>query len=173
MSSWKSKLCSCDTESIFLSCIVPCHVYAKLSKSYTLNLCIYLFLWINIHSMYLFISYIYSYQCPSSLTDHCIGLGDECKSHFMVIDGTTVSCVYVANICTYNTVTCVTPYIVHVNVGLGLFFIAFFDIIIVSMHYHLRKRIEHEYQIHSDNDCIASTCCSSCGLAQEYRETIL
>jgi len=122
--------------------------------------------------MYIYIKQVLFYQCPSYSTDHCIGLGDACESYYMIVDGSTVACVYVADICTYNTVTCISSYIAHVNIGLGMFVILFFDIILWSMHYHLRKRIQTEYQVRPHYDCLASTCCSTCGLAQEYRETI-
>ena len=172
ITEWKTGLCDCECESNFLSWVVPCHVYAKLTKAYTSSLLTYLFLWMNIQFMYCYIQYMYSYKCPKYSTEYCAGLGDTCASHYMVIEGSTVSCVYMDNVCIHNTMTCIDANTVHVNIGLAVFFIGLVDIVLSCMHYQLRKRIQEKYQLRNDNDCLASTVCASCGLAQEYRETI-
>jgi hypothetical protein len=39
------------------------------------------------------------------------------------------------------------------------------------LHYILRKEIQEKKEINHDSmHCLATTCCSTCGLAQEYRE---
>jgi hypothetical protein len=49
---------------------------------------------------------------------------------------------------------------------LGFLYIALF-----SMHYELRKRVKQDKQIQG-SDAIESICCSTCGLAQVYREIV-
>ena len=172
LTPWKSGLCKCDCESNFLSSVVPCHVYAKLSSEYTPNLLLYLFVWFNIQFMYCYVRYVYVYKCPPTSSDQCIGLGETCESHYMTIDGSTVSCMYIDNICVHKSITCIDATTVDANIGVGLFFIGFFDIILYYMHYQLRKRIQEKYQVQPNNDFLATTCCSTCGLAQEFRETV-
>jgi len=173
ITQWKTGLCDCECESNFLSWVVPCHVYAKLTKAYASNLLIYLCLWINIQFMYCYIRYMYSYKCPAYSTDYCIRLGDSCEMHYMNINGATVSCVTIDNVCTHRKMSCIDAPTVHVNIGLALFFIGLFDTILSCMHYQLRKQIREKYQLSPDNDCLASTLCSTCGLSQEYREIII
>jgi hypothetical protein len=172
ITEWKTGPCNCECESNFLSWVVPCHVYAKLSKAYTSNLLLYLCLWFNIQFMYCYVRYVYVYKCPPKSSDQCIGLSEDCETYYITIDGSTASCMYIDNMCVHKSITCIDSTTVDANIGVGLFFIGILDIILYYMHYQLRKRIQEKYQLRNDNDCLATTCCSSCGLAQEYRETI-
>jgi hypothetical protein len=41
------------------------------------------------------------------------------------------------------------------------------------LHVRVRKEIQEKKEIEYDaHTCLATTCCSTCGLAQEYREIV-
>ena len=173
---WKTNMFVCDSESCFLSCIVPCHVYAKIistSKSlYCINLIIYCIIYLSIHQLWYSQNYIIENTCSKELTDNCISIKDNCENFYMIIDNIPFSCIYTENFCISNNKSCINHEDSN-NSSLTIFLLSsscYF--ILVFMNYKAREHIKNIYQKETNcvEDITAVTCCSTCGLAQEYRE---
>jgi Cys-rich protein (TIGR01571 family) len=173
LNTWKSHLCKFDCESLFVSYALPCHVYAKLRKgSYAYHLMIYLFMWATIQFLYSYGYYLNVNACPLYKTDKCIYLNEsECNQHYMKVDSAPSKCIYRYNMCEYDTYECITPtHYASLNLFLGPLTCIMY-IIIYNLHFKLRKEIQETHKIPMEcKDCLAVTCCSTCGLAQAYRE---
>jgi hypothetical protein len=175
INTWSTSLLHCDSESCFISWIAPCHVYAKLSnKHYTLDCLLYLSLWITLQTLYSWHYQLYIHTCPLQETDYCINLDEtSCVQYYTIVNSVSTPCVYHkdANVCTYDTVDCI-PYKKYHRTQVIISMLSFlFYSIVVMLHYDVRKKIKEKKQIQTDDHvCCAVTCCSTCGLAQEYRE---
>ena len=106
----------------------------------------------------------YYYHCPFKKVEQCLGLGDSCEQHYMVVNGVTTPCLY-EDVCVHGLESCIIPSSVSYWV-LGFLYVTLF-----LMHYELRKRVKQEKQIQGSDFC-ESTFCSICGLAQVYREIV-
>lgn len=169
---WKTPLCAFKCESCFVSYMLPCHVYAKLKKiNYVKHICCYIFIWMNIHIMYYYANYMNQYACPAIQTEYCIA-SDNCINSYMIINGSPTKCLYISNICTYDTSTCIAPNIVKSSQIWIISSLGIFYTVLCYMHYTLRKEIRNEHGLHPNQDCMASSLCSTCGLAQEYTEIL-
>jgi hypothetical protein len=173
LNSWKTHLCKFDCESLFVSYLLPCHVYAKLKKgSYAYHLVMYLCIWASIQILYSWNYYLNSNACPVYETDMCALLDEsDCSKYYMKVDSGVSPCVYRTNLCTYDNQTCIPPK-QYGHIQLFIFpasLLAY--MLLVNLHGTLRNEIKKTQNIqHECNDCLAITCCSTCGLAQEYRE---
>jgi Cys-rich protein (TIGR01571 family) len=175
-SEWQTGLCKCDTESCFLSCIVPCHVYAKIkstSKSeYCLHLVLYIFLYLSLQQLWYSQHYVIQNTCPSILTNTCITIDEDCNKYYILIDDIKYSCVDNNGYCISNENSCIEQK-ASTNISLNLFiFSSVCYFMLTCLHYSAREYIkskqiiEHSYV----EDILAIVCCPTCGLAQEYRE---
>jgi Cys-rich protein (TIGR01571 family) len=175
---WITNLYDCDAESCFLSCVVPCHVYAKIKSlgkgksHYCIHLFIYMFLYLSIQQLWYSIQYLESNECPAQLIDNCISLVDNCEDYYMMQDDVRSACLLKNNICVYDTHECLSHKMVSHT---SLYFFIFTSIGyagIVFLHYTIRQQIKLKQTIGGNalEDVIAVVCCPSCGLAQEYRE---
>jgi hypothetical protein len=175
INTWSTRLLHCDSESCFVSWVAPCHVYAKLkNNNYTFHCILYLSIWITLQTLFTWHHYIYTNTCPQMKSDYCIQLDEStCSQYYTIVDSVSSACVFRkdANICTYDTVECI-PYKESYHTMTIISMISFlFYMILTSIHYKVRKEIQEKKQIQADsNVCCAITCCSTCGLAQEYRE---
>jgi Cys-rich protein (TIGR01571 family) len=121
------------------------------------------------YNSYYWLNYINSNRCPDLNTDQCIGLRENCGQYYVVINGIPAKCIMNEyNFCSYNEDQCFTDY-KKLNVILSLsgtlsYFILFL------LNFFLREKVKKEYNIEGEYDSCASTICSPCGLAQEYRE---
>ena len=106
-------------------------------------------------------------KCPTTEIGYCI-FADSCSSYYMVIDNMPSACRYVDGFCVYSEYQCIKE--THTT---SLFiFTSFLYIMLTYLHFSARMHIKYTKNIESSgcSDFCASTCCASCGLAQEYRE---
>ena len=171
---WSTSLCSADSESCIVTTLLPCHVYAKLNlANYGVHFISYAFLILCIRNAYSSLMYFYTYHCPSMKTDQCFFMDkDECSANYMVVNGVTTPCYYNTDvdICIFSQTGCILvqsstytwlSILLSLSYG-GLFY----------MNYRARQLIRTTYSISPSQECIASTACSPCGLAQAYREIV-
>ncbi len=174
LTDWKTSLMYYDCESCFVSCVAPCHVYAKLKqKSYAKHCFVYALLWYTIQSLYSWNYYVYSNSCPSEKINYCIQLDEnDCNDYYMMINSVPTRCVFHtdANLCTYEN-SCISPSEYnHIHIFIFISTTMMYSFLWL-LHYILRKEIQEKKEINHDSmHCLATTCCSTCGLAQEYRE---
>jgi len=108
-------------------------------------------------------------HCPSLKTDYCFGLGENCSQYYMVVNGKPSICMFDNfNICVHSEGHCFTNYS-KLNMVLSLVGSSCY-IILIMLHYCLREKVKKDYNIEGEYDICAVTLCSSCGLAQQYRE---
>ena len=177
LTNWKTPLFHCDCESCFVSCIVPCHVYAKLKqRNYATHCVIYLGLWFIIHMLYSWNYYLYNNTCPSLETPFCILLNEtNCNNYYTTIDNVPYECTYLPDVdlCIYDSKSCID---VSTYRKINLFVFLLTSMIYTTiwlLHVRVRKEIQEKKEIEYDaHTCLATTCCSTCGLAQEYREIV-
>lgn len=175
LTNWKTSLIHYDCESCFISHVAPCHVYSKLKQgSYAKNCIIYAVLWYTIQSLYSWNYYVYKNQCPSEKISYCIQLNEnDCNDYYMLVNSVPTRCIFNSdsNICLYDEQSCIKQSEYN---HIHLFIFTFSSIIyscLCLLHYILRKEIQEKKEIdHDSTNCLAITCCSTCGLAQEYRE---
>ena len=176
--AWSTHLCTCDAESCFLSCVVPCHVYAKIKsystskRLYFIHLFIYTITYISIQQLWYSQHYLNSHMCPAHLTDNCISITDNCETYYMVVDDILSSCTLKNNICIYDTISCISHQDTNRASSIILIITSISYVFLLFLHYTIREQIKLKQTISGNmiEDVIATTCCSTCGLAQEYRE---
>ena len=170
---WSSTLCTYDSESWIVTWLLPCHTYAKLRlNSYGLHFLAYAFFVLAIRNIWSTWSYIHMNKCPSEHTEQCFTVKNHCENHYMHVDGVPTSCIYIddLDVCIYNSVSCI-----RVHSSLYAFFTCMLSISYLclwTMNYSARNVIRETYQLKPENECIASTILSPCGLAQGYREIV-
>jgi len=177
LTNWKTSLFYCDCESCFVSTILPCHVYAKLKqRNYATHCILYLGLWFMLHMLYSWNYYIYVNTCPALETPLCVLLNEStCEEYYMRIDNVPSRCIFRPDLhlCTYDTYSCIEQ-TTYTKINLFVFLMA--SMIYTSiwlLHNRVRKEIQEKKEIEYDpHSCLATTCCSTCGLAQEYREIV-
>ena len=175
MSQWHTSLCVCDSESCFLSCIVPCHVYAKIKSTTKSLYCVYLFgyicVYLSIHQLLYSQHYIIENTCPLNMVSTCL-VDDKCKNTYIIIDDIKYACIEQNGFCVSNEHSCIEqPDSKHISINLLIFTsIAYF--VLVFMHYSAREHIKKQQNIDESfiENIAAVVCCPNCGLAQEYRE---
>ena len=175
---WSTQLYECDIESCFLSCFVPCHVYAKIKSlgktkyQYCVHLLVYMSLYVSIHQLWYSQQYLNSHTCPAHLIDNCITITDNCETNYMMVDNVLSACVLKNNICVYDTIECVSHKDSNQTSLICLIFTSISYAGLVFLHYSIREQIKLKQNINGNiiEDVIAVGCCSTCGLAQEYRE---
>ena len=174
LQTWKTHLFKCDCESLSVSYLLPCYVYAKLRKGiYTFHFAMYACIWLIIQVLYSCAYYLNAHACPMYEAELCAQLGEsECASHYMKVSSGVAPCVFRTNLCTYDTYECISPkhYMkTHVLIGVSSLFVY---ILLLNLHYKLRTEIKTTQAINSECDCVTVVCCSTCALAQEYREVL-
>lgn len=174
LKTWKTPLYHCECESCFVSYLLPCHVYAKLKQgNYTMNCILYVGLWSMIHLLYSYHYYTYNNACPSSQTDYCILLNESiCENYYMIVNTVPAKCIFHSdtNLCIYNDYSCISPE-VYTKINIWTFIVStMLYTCLWWLHYTLRKEITYKNDLDDSCTCLAISCCSTCGLAQEYRE---
>jgi Cys-rich protein (TIGR01571 family) len=171
--TWKTNLCNCHCESLSVSYLLPCYVYAKLRKgNYAFHFLAYVCLWLSTQTLYSYNYYLNDHACSAYETDLCAQLEEsDCGSHYMKLSSGFAPCVYRANICAYDNYECISPrqyrkmqYFIFVFTFIVYVFFA-------NLNYKLRSEIKQTYEINADEcDCLTVVCCPTCALAQSYRE---
>lgn len=172
ISTWKTPLFMCDSESCILSFILPCHIYSKINYPYAFSFLAYGGCIISIRFMYYWIMTLYTNACPAHHSDYCLGLGNQCESYYTIVDGTTTPCIYRKDIdaCTYNFESCIkVDDGLYIWISIGCFIMYLF---LFLMNYQTRKIIQYQHSIKGSSDICESTLLSPCGLAQAYREIV-
>lgn len=171
---WKTHLCQCDCESLSVSYLLPCYVYGKLRKgNYTCHFVVYVCIWLSMQVLYSCAYYVNAHACPLHEADLCAQLGEsECASHYMKVGSGVAPCVYQKMVCTYENYECISPKD-YMKIHPLIFFSSLFVyILLMNLHYKLRSEIKKTQAIHPECDCLTVTCCSTCAMAQEYREVL-
>jgi len=173
--TWKTPLLYCDCESCFISYIAPCHVYAKLRNGhYAYHCFMYAIVWVFMQFIYSFMMFVQVNVCPANEVDFCFGLTEfNCSQSYIKINDEPFPCSYHsdANVCVYDSQDCITyKKYEHTQTLLWMFSIITY-ISICLLHLKIRNQIKKQQKIYDDPCvCLATTCCSTCGLAQIYRE---
>lgn len=172
LQTWKTHLFKCDCESLSVSYLLPCYVYAKLRKGgYTCHFLIYTCIWLCTQSLYSCNYYLNSNACPMYETDLCAQLDEtECGSHYTRLSSGFAPCVYRTNLCTYENYECISPEHYR-KMQIFIFLSTLFVYgIFVNLNYKLRTEIKQTHGVQADCDCLTVVCCPTCALAQAYRE---
>ena len=174
MHTWKTHLCKLDCESLFVSSVLPCHVYAKLRKgNYAVHLVVYLCIWACTQLLYSCVYYLQANACPMQVTTMCAQLNEaDCGNHYMKMSSGFAPCVYRSNLCTYDNYECISPkHYTHLHLIIFPSTLLAY-VILVNLHNALRTEMKETHALQQDycTDCLAISCCATCGLAQEYRE---
>lgn len=171
--TWKTPLFHFDCESCFLSCVVPCHVYSKIMSTtpleYTTRIILYIILYVGIQQI-TYIQYrLDNSKCPATEISNCI-FADNCSAYYMTINGLPSTCRYLDGFCVYSEYQCSK----HTYDIMLVLFSSILYTALTYLHYSARMYIINKNNLEpvGCTDCCASTCCSSCGLAQEYRELV-
>jgi len=115
---------------------------------------------------------MYGMTCPSNKTDYCIMLDEhDCTNHYMLVNSIPTKCIFhPEEKCIYNEQSCINAseynrFCVFIFVTTTMIYSCLW-----LLHYKIRIEIKEKKEITDSSDCIATTCCSTCGFAQEYRE---
>jgi hypothetical protein len=170
---WATSLCTPDAESCTVATLLPCHVYAKLKPYYCIHFISYAMFVLCIRNVYTTLAYYHTYECPSSKVEQCIHLDkSSCSSYYMTVDGVDVPCLYHedAEICIFSEEGCIRiPPTQYTWLGI---LSTFCYLCLFFMNYSARKQVRVLNHIEPKHECIASSACSICGLAQAYREIV-
>ena len=171
--TWKTSLYQFDCESCFLSCVVPCHVYSKIMSTtpleYTTRIISYIILYTGIQQL-VYIQYrLDNSKCPATEIGNCI-FADNCLAYYMTINDQPSACRYVEGYCVYSEFQCVK----HTHDIMLILFTSLLYTVLTYLHYSARMYVISKKNLDTVgcSDCCASTYCSLCGLAQEYRELV-
>jgi hypothetical protein len=172
---WKTPLLECHCESCFISYIAPCHVYAKLRNgNYAYHCCMYASLWVCMQLVYSWMWFIQDNVCPSNKVDYCFGLSENnCSQSYTLINDVPSLCTFYpeANICVYSSQQCITYHTYNHAQPMLFMFSLITYLSLCLLHVKLRNQIKEQNKIQEDPlACCATMCCSTCGLAQIYRE---
>ena len=174
LTNWKTSLLHYDCESCFVSHMLPCHVYAKLKQvNYAIHCMLYISLWFTIHFLYSWNYYLYTNICPSTDISYCILLNESnCNQYYMIVNSVPTRCIFHPDVqlCTMDT-SCITE-TAYSKIELYIIIVtSMLYTCLWFMHMRVRKEIQQQKEIEYDSyTCMATTCCTTCGLAQEYRE---
>ena len=180
-STWRTALCCPHLESCFVSFVVPCHTIAKISNSvhnnYNTIFITYALFWACNNYAHYVQYYINKNTCPDTSTTWCVDYKeDTCEDYYTTIDSVNVPCLWNEDygVCLSSSIECKSSrhfetfraymYVLETLTFFGLFASHFI------VRSHLRKK--KKYKPSCLTDIIATTCCNTCGLAQEYRELI-
>jgi len=134
----------------------------------------YAILWVSLQLIYSFMVFVQVNECPANEVNFCFGLSQQnCSQSYMRINNEPFPCSYHtdADVCIYNTQDCITyKKYEHTQTFLWMFSVISY-LSIWLLHLKLRNQIKEQEKIYEDPcACLATTCCSTCGLAQVYRE---
>ena len=90
----------------------------------------------------------------------------------MMVDDTPSSCIVKNNLCVFSNYECISQKQSTKTARYLIIITSISYACLTFLHYSVRKHIKNVYKINGNmvEDVIAITCCSTCGLAQEYRE---
>ena len=174
---WSTSLFHCDPESCILAHVLPCHIYAKIydreniNKCYLFNFIYYGIFSVSLYNVYYWLNYINKNRCPSLERDYCFNsdIGNKtCNQYYMLVNGVPSKCIYNEyQICTHSEQSCFIHF-TEFNTFLSLVGSVSY-IMLFFLHFFLREKVKKDYNIQGKYD-ICALFCSTCGLAQEYRE---
>jgi hypothetical protein len=134
----------------------------------------YTTLWMFMQILYSFMFALQVNICPANEVLFCFGLSElNCSQSYVRIDDEPYPCSYHsdADVCAYDTQECISgKKYNHTQTFLFMFsFITYLSMWL--LHLKLRNQIKEQNKINEDPmACLATTCCTTCGLAQVYRE---
>jgi len=174
---WATSLFYCDPESCILSHMLPCHIYAKIydkgtneTKCYLFNFIYYGIFSVSLFNVCYWLNYINMNRCPQLETEYCFNsdTNNTCNKHYMLVNGIPSKCVYNEyQICIHSEQSCFVHF-TEMNTFLSLLGSVSY-IMLFFLHFFLREKVKKDYNLEGKYD-ICAIFCSTCGLAQEYRE---
>lgn len=177
---WSTSLFHCDPESCILAHVLPCHIYAKLydkdttseTRCYLFNFIYYGIFSVSLYNVYYWLNYINKNRCPLLERDYCFNIDNvgnkTCNQYYMLVNGIPSKCIYNEyEICTHSEQSCFIHF-TEMNTFLSLLGSVSY-IMLCFLHFFLRDKVKKDYSIQGNYD-ISAIFCSTCGLAQEYRE---
>ena len=119
--------------------------------------------------------YINKNTCPDTPTTWCVDYKeDTCEDYYTTIDSVNVPCLWNedTDICLSSSTECKSAK--HFNTyRTYMYFLETLTFLgLLICHFNARYQIRRKKRIRSQclTDIAAVTCCTTCGLAQEYRE---
>ena len=178
--TWDS-LFTIDLESCFLSYYAPCHVVGKLSHKigigYPSLFCLYAFFFLVFNYTYYVFAYAITPVCNSNhYSDWCFLIYDksQCKKTYTVINNDNYLCNYDTeyHMCYATNQDCITEHDSKLTWGAWCFLEVISISILSITHVYIRRKLktkQHIPQEHVCKDIAYSFYCSTCSLAQQYR----
>ena len=179
-----SSLWTCDLESCCLSYIMPYHVIAKigqhLSLSYTFIFLTYaLFFGVLNFSISAFMHGLTPVCDNTHYTDWCFILQDktECKQSYTIIDNERYLCEYNNDYqkCWSGNNVCITANDYNITWGSWIFLELISSSTLTIIHVYVRRAFRRKEKLpaqHICKDICLAVWCTTCSLAQQYRELI-
>jgi len=174
---WSTSLFYCDPESCILAHVLPCHIYAKIYKNcYLFHFIYYGIFSVSLCNVYYWLNHINKNRCPALESEYCFNIYDHdhgnntCNQYYMLVNGVPSKCMYNEyNICTHSEQSCFIHF-TELNTFLSLLGSVSY-IMLFFLHFFLREKVKKDYTIQSNFGYdMSALFCSTCGLAQEYRE---
>lgn len=177
---WDS-LFTIDLESCFLSYYAPCHVMGKLSQKigfgYPSLFCLYAFFFFAFNYSYYVFVYAVTPVCNSNhFSDWCFLIYDKskCKKTYTIISNEKLLCNYDSeyHMCYASNQECITQHDSKITWGAWCFLEVVSISILSITHVYIRRKLKKTQRLPQEpicKDILYSFYCSTCSLAQQYR----
>tara|TARA_B100001758_G_scaffold247706_1_gene266680 strand:- start:19504 stop:20211 length:708 start_codon:yes stop_codon:yes gene_type:complete len=177
---WDS-ICKFDLESCFVSYTIPCHIIGKAGKEigfgYPSLFFVYGFFFVIFNYCYFVFSYGVTPICPNNkYTDWCFILYDktQCIQSYTKINSDKVLCKYnhEYHTCYASDYECISKHDFTITWSSWCFLEVISLSAITIVHVFVRRRLKQKQRVSQDTMCkdiLYALYCSSCSLAQQYR----
>ena len=177
---WDS-LFTIDLESCFLSYYAPCHVVGKLSQKigfgYPSLFCLYAFFFFAFNYSYYVFAYAVTPVCNSNhFSDWCFLIYDksDCKKTYTIISNEKLLCNYDSeyHMCYASNQECINQHDSKITWGAWCFLEVVSISILSITHVYIRRKLKQTQRLPQEpicKDILYSFYCSTCSLAQQYR----
>ena len=177
---WDS-LFTIDLESCFLSYYAPCHVVGKLSQKigfgYPSLFCLYAFFFFAFNYSYYVFAYAVTPVCNSNhFSDWCFLIYDksDCKKTYTIISNEKLLCNYDSeyHMCYASNQECINQHDSKITWGAWCFLEVVSISILSITHVYIRRKLKKTQRLPQEpicKDILYSFYCSTCSLAQQYR----
>ena len=177
---WDS-LFTIDVESCFLSYYAPCHVVGKISHKigfgYPSLFCLYAFFFFVFNYSYYVFAYAISPICNNNhYSNWCFLIYDksQCKKTYTIINNEKLLCNYDSeyHMCYASNQECITQHDSKITWSAWCFLEVVSISILSITHVYIRRKLKKTQRLSQEpicKDILYSFYCSTCSLAQQYR----